>query len=166
MVEAAAAWALEMTLLTTMLVPIDWGSPSRTRNWSFWPSWRRLWVGSVPKKAVVSTPPKRSELTPSGMLISARGWVAEVDVGRVGDAQVEVGHVDRERAPGRRPVFSRAVGDARSSFWKKTRPVLPAALVTVPISLVLVGSVPEIVIDLISVAEFSARGVAAWRRSA
>ena len=57
----------------TMLVPIVDGKPNRTRNWSVWPSWVGPWVGSVPKNRVESTPPKRSEFTPSGMLIPATG---------------------------------------------------------------------------------------------
>ena len=45
------------------------------------------------------------------------------------------------------------------SSWKKTCPVLPAAFLTVSVSRLLVGSVPEMVIDLISVLEFSAAGL-------
>ena len=44
------------------------------------PGQATLLSGSVPKKAVVSTPPNRSELIPSGMVIWARGWVAVVGV--------------------------------------------------------------------------------------
>ena len=44
-------------------------------------------------------------------------------------------------------------------FWKKTRPSLSAALVTLPTSRVCDGSVPPTVIWLISVAEFRAAGL-------
>ena len=44
------------------------------------------------------------------------------------------------------------------SFSKKTRPSLPEAGTTDPINRVLLGSVPEMVIDLISVFEFKAAG--------
>ena len=72
---------------------------------------RGLWVGSVPKKAVVSTPPKRSELIPSGILISARGWVAGGSVvGSVTPSQKSGMLIERRPRPA-----------ARSSEWLGSR---------------------------------------------
>ncbi len=99
LVEAAAAWPLDVTLLTMMSVPLAIGRPRRIRNWSLVVLALRATPVPVAKETVVSAPPKRSELIPSGMVIDAAGaGRAVVGRGRVGVGQVEVGDVDREDA--------------------------------------------------------------------
>ena len=64
------------------------------------------------KYVVVSTPPKRSELTPSGMLIEGACVVGVAGRGR-GVAEPEVGHVDRLQAVAEPPRTSDADAESR-----------------------------------------------------
>ena len=107
--EAGVTGRLVMTLLTMILVPANCGSPRLTVNWSFWPSALSVLAsGSVPKKAVVSTPPKSSGRDAVGDGDRGLGpAVGRGRGGRRGEAQVEVGHVDRRGGRRRSAVHDR-----------------------------------------------------------